>query len=105
MAHTVKRVAVVATGTIGASWAAYFLARGLDVEAIDPSPGAEQRLRDAVAAHWVALAQQGLASGQARSACTFMCGWKMHWRRPTLCRRAGPSGSTSRWTCSAAWMQ
>ena len=63
MAHTVKRVAVVATGTIGASWAAYFLARGLDVEATDPSPGAEQRLRDAVAAHWVALAQQGLAPG------------------------------------------
>ena len=55
MAHTVKRVAVVATGTIGASWAAYFLARGLDVHATDPSPGAEQRLRDAVAAHWVAL--------------------------------------------------
>ena len=63
MAHTVKRVAVVATGTIGASWAAYFLARGLDVDATDPSPGAEQRLRDAVAEHWVALAQQGLAPG------------------------------------------
>lgn len=61
MALNVKRVAVVATGVIGASWAAYFLARGLDVDATDPSPGAEQRLRDAVQAHWVALAQQGLA--------------------------------------------
>ena len=38
-----KRVAVVATGVIGASWAAFFLARGLDVDATDPSPGAEAR--------------------------------------------------------------
>lgn len=71
MAHTVKRVAVVATGTIGASWAAYFLARGLDVDATDPSPGAEQRLRDAVASHWVTLAQQGLASGASQERLHF----------------------------------
>ena len=32
MNSSVKRVAVVATGVIGASWAAYFLARGLDVD-------------------------------------------------------------------------
>jgi 3-hydroxyacyl-CoA dehydrogenase len=60
---TVKRVAVVATGVIGASWAAYFLARGLDVDAWDPSPGAQERLRAAVAAHWEALSRQGLADG------------------------------------------
>ena len=45
---TVKRVAVVATGVIGASWAAYFLARGLDVDAWDPSPGAQERRQLAV---------------------------------------------------------
>ena len=60
---TVKRVAVVATGVIGASWAAYFLARGLDVDAWDPSPGAQERLRTAVAAHWEALSRQELADG------------------------------------------
>ena len=59
----VKRVAVVATGVIGASWAAYFLARGLDVEATDPSPGAEARLRDAVAQHWPTMVRFGLADG------------------------------------------
>lgn len=63
MDQTVKRVAVVATGVIGASWAAYFLARGLDVDAWDPSPGAQERLRTAVAAHWKALSRQGLADG------------------------------------------
>jgi carnitine 3-dehydrogenase len=33
-----KRVAVIGAGTIGASWAAYFLARGFEVGAYDPSP-------------------------------------------------------------------
>jgi len=59
----VKRVAVVGTGVIGASWAAYFLAHGLDVNAIDPSPGAEDRLREAVAQHWPTLERFGLADG------------------------------------------
>lgn len=71
MDSTVKRVAVVATGVIGASWAAYFLARGLDVEATDPSPGAEERLREAVAAHWPTLERQGLAPGASLSRLTF----------------------------------
>lgn len=44
------RVAVVGTGVIGVSWAAHFLAHGLDVVATDPAPGAEERLRDGVAA-------------------------------------------------------
>jgi carnitine 3-dehydrogenase len=51
----VKRVAVVSTGVIGASWAAHFLAHGLDVVATDPAPGAEDRLRAEVAAHWTGL--------------------------------------------------
>jgi 3-hydroxyacyl-CoA dehydrogenase len=62
-AGEVKRVAVVATGVIGASWAAYFLARGLDVDATDPSPGAQTRLRDAVVKHWPTLQRVGLAQG------------------------------------------
>lgn len=58
-----QRVAVVATGVIGASWTAYFLARGLDVDATDPSPGAEARLREAVAQHWPTMERFGLADG------------------------------------------
>ena len=37
----VGRIAVIGTGTIGASWAAFFLARGLIVAASDPAPEAE----------------------------------------------------------------
>ncbi len=36
----VTTVAVIGAGTIGASWAAYFLGRGLRVQASDPSPAA-----------------------------------------------------------------
>lgn len=52
---------MVATGVIGASWAAYFLARGLEVSATDPGPGAEERLRQAVEQHWPTLERFGLA--------------------------------------------
>lgn len=56
------RVGIVGTGVIGASWAAWFLARGLDVVASDPAVGAEERLRAAVAAHWPAMTTMGLAA-------------------------------------------
>ena len=59
----VRRVAVVGTGVIGASWAAYFLARGLEVSATDPMPDAEVKLRAAVARHWPSLELLGLAPG------------------------------------------
>ena len=36
-----RRVAVIGAGTIGASWAAIFLARGFEVAATDPAAGAE----------------------------------------------------------------
>lgn len=57
----VRRVAVIGAGTIGASWAAYFLARGLAVTASDPVPAAESVLRRAVAASWPVLTRLGLA--------------------------------------------
>jgi 3-hydroxyacyl-CoA dehydrogenase len=56
----INLVAVVGTGVIGASWAACFLASGLDVIAWDPADGAEERLRAAVASHWSALEHLGL---------------------------------------------
>lgn len=62
-APAIRRVAVVGTGVIGASWAAFFLARGLDVTATDPAPGAEQRLREAVQRHWSTMQRMGLADG------------------------------------------
>lgn len=62
-APAIRRVAVVGTGVIGASWAAFFLAHGLDVTATDPAPGAEQRLREAVQRHWPTMQRMGLADG------------------------------------------
>jgi 3-hydroxyacyl-CoA dehydrogenase len=59
----VKRVAIVGTGVIGASWAACFLAHGLDVVATDPAPGAEPALFKYVEAAWPALRTLGLAPG------------------------------------------
>lgn len=41
----VRRAAVVGTGTVGASWAALFVAHGIDVVATDPGPDAEAKLR------------------------------------------------------------
>ncbi len=67
----VERVAVVSTGVIGASWAAHFLARGLDVVATDPAPGAEERLRADVAAHWPTLERIGLVEGASPERLTF----------------------------------
>ena len=68
---TVRRVAVVSTGVIGASWAAHFLAHGLDVVATDPAPGAEERLRADVAAHWPVLERGGLADGTSPKRLSF----------------------------------
>lgn len=41
----VRRIAVLGCGTIGASWTAYFLARGYDVAAWDPAAGWQNRLQ------------------------------------------------------------
>lgn len=57
------RVAVIGTGTIGASWAAYFVSRGLEVSASDPAPGAADALRRFIDKAWPALQTLGLAEG------------------------------------------
>ena len=52
-----KRIAVIGAGTIGASWAACFLARGFDVAAHDPSPDGEAFARRFIDNAWPALEQ------------------------------------------------
>ncbi|WP_229452238.1 3-hydroxyacyl-CoA dehydrogenase NAD-binding domain-containing protein [Massilia niastensis] len=61
--NDIKCVGVVGTGVIGASWTAYFLARGFDVSSTDPMPGAEAKLREAVCRHWPSMEKMGLAEG------------------------------------------
>ncbi|HLU18655.1 MAG TPA: 3-hydroxyacyl-CoA dehydrogenase NAD-binding domain-containing protein [Pusillimonas sp.] len=63
MRQEIKRVAVIGTGVIGSSWAAYFLARGLDVIATDPMPDAETRLRETVARLWPTMQAIGVSVG------------------------------------------
>jgi len=71
MKRPIKRVAIIGTGVIGASWAALFLAKGLKVAATDVAPGAEKSLRHFVEAAWPALEQLGLAPGASQSNLTF----------------------------------
>ena len=63
----INRVAIVGTGLIGSSWAAFFLAHGLDVVATDPAPGTEEKVRQYVEAAWTALTKIGLAQGASTS--------------------------------------
>src|ERR1700761_7830690 len=67
----IRRVAIIGTGVIGASWTALFLANGLDVVATDVAPGAEAALKSFVAAAWPALQRLGLASGASQSRLSF----------------------------------
>ena len=67
----IRRIAIVGTGVIGASWAALFLARGLDVVATDPAPNAEKNLRDYIDSAWPALEQLGLTGGASKERLSF----------------------------------
>jgi 3-hydroxyacyl-CoA dehydrogenase len=67
----IRKVAVVGTGLIGASWAAQYLASGLEVIATDPAPTAEASLRKSVDEAWDLLTIVGLASGASRERLTF----------------------------------
>ncbi|HYH18180.1 MAG TPA: 3-hydroxyacyl-CoA dehydrogenase NAD-binding domain-containing protein [Azospirillum sp.] len=68
----VKRVAVVGAGTIGASWTAQFLARGLTVAVSDPNPAAEDFVRAYVEKAWPALERLGLTADADPAA------WRFH---------------------------
>ena len=67
----IRRVAIIGTGVIGASWAAQFLAKGLEVAATDIAPGAEAGLKRFIDAAWPALERLGLSAGASRSKLTF----------------------------------
>jgi 3-hydroxyacyl-CoA dehydrogenase len=67
----IRRIAIIGTGVIGASWAAQFLAKGLEVVATDVAPDAEKSLRRFVKAAWPALERLGLAPGASQSHLTF----------------------------------
>ncbi|GAC1531983.1 MAG: 3-hydroxyacyl-CoA dehydrogenase NAD-binding domain-containing protein [Acidimicrobiales bacterium] len=55
-----EHVTVIGAGTIGASWAALFLAHGLDVRISDPAPDVEDRVHNMVAQAAPVLGELGL---------------------------------------------
>ena len=59
----VNSIALLGTGTIGASWATYFMARGFSVTAWDPAPDTTERLHSFIDAAWPAMERLGLANG------------------------------------------
>jgi 3-hydroxyacyl-CoA dehydrogenase len=67
----IRRIAVIGTGVIGASWSALFLAKGLQVVATDIAPNAEASLRKFVEAAWPALKRLGLSPGASQANLTF----------------------------------
>src|ERR1700678_3878492 len=71
MTTPITRIAIIGAGVIAASWATAFLARGMDVVANDPAPGAEEALRKTVDAQWPAMQQIGLSPGASRERLRF----------------------------------
>src|ERR1700730_15253872 len=67
----IRRIAIIGTGVIGASWSSLFLAKGLQVVATDPAPNAEAVLRKFVETAWPALKRLGLSPGASQSNLTF----------------------------------
>jgi len=67
----IRRITIIGTGVIGASWAALYLAKGLEVVATDIAPNAEAALRKFVDAAWPALKRLGLAPGASPSKLSF----------------------------------
>lgn len=69
--RSIRRIAVVGTGVIGASWTALFLAKGFEVVATDPASGAEQALYRFVQNAWPALERLGLSRDASMQRLSF----------------------------------
>ena len=72
----IRRIAIVGTGVIGASWAAEYLARGFDVVATDPAPKAEANLREYIDEAWKDLTSISLSKGASRDRLSFTINMK-----------------------------
>ena len=86
----VRRIAIVGTGVIGASWAAQYLARGFDVVATDPAPNAEENLRKYVDDAWKVLTSIGLSPGASRDRLSFTTDMKAALSNADFVQENGP---------------
>ncbi len=86
----IRNVAIVGTGVIGASWAALYLARGLNVVATDPAPNAEANLRKYVDEAWKDLKVIGLSPNASRDHLKFTTDLKQALADADLVQENGP---------------
>ena len=86
----IRRIAIVGTGVIGASWAAEYLAHGFDVVATDPAPNAEVNLLKYVDAAWPALTAMGLSPKASRERLSFTLDMKAAVSDVDLVQENGP---------------
>src|SRR5262245_24021401 len=86
----IRRIGIIGTGVIGASWTALFLAKGLEVAATDVAPNAEASLRHFVEAAWPALKRLGLARNASQSNLTFTADLAAAVRGADLVQENGP---------------
>jgi 3-hydroxyacyl-CoA dehydrogenase len=86
----IRLIAIIGTGVIGASWAALFLAKGLDVVATDVAPDAETKLRQFVKAAWPALERLGLSPGASQSRLSFTADLPAAIRNADFVQENGP---------------
>ncbi|SAJ97462.1 3-hydroxyacyl-CoA dehydrogenase, NAD-binding [Burkholderia multivorans] len=67
----VKTIGVVGCGVIGMSWAAYFLAKGFTVRAVDQNPDAENSMMEFIDNAWKFLEKVGLEEGADKDRISF----------------------------------
>ena len=86
----IRNVVIVGTGVIGASWAALYLARGLNVTATDPAPNAEANLHRYIDAAWKDLTVIGLSPNASRDHLKFTTDLKQALAGADLVQENGP---------------
>jgi 3-hydroxyacyl-CoA dehydrogenase len=86
----IRRVAIIGTGVIGASWSALFLAKGLEVVATDVAPNAEAALKRFIESAWPALKRLGLATGASQSTLSFTANLATAVKGADLVQENGP---------------
>jgi carnitine 3-dehydrogenase len=86
----IRRIAIVGTGVIGASWAAQYLARGFDVTATDPATDAQANLRTYVDHAWPQLTAIGLSAGATKDRLSFTANMKDALAKADFVQENGP---------------
>ena len=98
----IKRIAIVGTGVIGASWAAQYLAKGFEVVATNPAPNAEANLRKYVDEYWPDLTDIGLSQGASRDRLAFTADMKKALSQADLVQENGPERPDFK-SCMPRW--